>query len=327
MKKKIDVTAAIIVDSDKVLAARRKPGVHLAGYWEFPGGKIKEGETPENCLIRELQEEFSITATIGPFFGESTYEYGSTIVRLMAYVVEHYTGAFKLIDHDDICWLTVEDLHTVEWAPADVPLVDLYQALIRTTRFYADNAEDYCDETIAFDMQGLYRPFQDRLPAGAHILDLGCGSGRDSRIFIEKGYSVTALDGSAEIAACAEKWIGQPVIVAPIQEIQFSHAFEGVWACASLLHCSKGQMRDVLARITQALKDRGVVYMSFKWGDRETVDEKGRYFNNYTEDSLAALLADVTDLSVIDIWSHTMPLRNTEQKWVNALARKERQPN
>jgi len=325
MKDEIDVTAAIIVNSGKVLAARRKPGLHLAGYWEFPGGKVKVGETPEICLMRELKEEFSITAKIGSFVGVSTYDYGSKIVRLLAYVVEHYTGEFKLIDHDKMCWLTLDELHTVEWAPADVPLVDLYKALSNTTRFYVDNAQDYCDETIAFDVHELYRPFLDKLPDGAHILDLGCGSGRDGKGFIENGYSVTALDGSAEIAACAEKLIGQPVIVTPIQEIQFSNEFDGVWACASLLHCSKGQMHDVLVRITKALKDKGIAYMSFKWGNGETVDDKGRYFNNYTDESLATLLADVNGLSVIDIWSHTMTLRNIEQKWVNALVRKERQ--
>ena len=77
MKQKIDVTAAIIVKNEKVLTARRRPGIHLAGYWEFPGGKVKDGEAPEDCLARELQEEFHISTKVGPFFGENLYDYGS----------------------------------------------------------------------------------------------------------------------------------------------------------------------------------------------------------------------------------------------------------
>jgi len=88
-KKQIDVTAAIIVKDHKAFAARRKQGTHLAGYWEFPGGKLEQGEAPEQCLARELQEEFKITTRIGDFVAESIYDYGSKIVRLLAYQVEH----------------------------------------------------------------------------------------------------------------------------------------------------------------------------------------------------------------------------------------------
>lgn len=124
----IDVTAAIISRSDRVLAARRKPGLHLAGYWEFPGGKIEAGETAENCLKRELYEEFGIMAKIGLFVGESLYDYEKKTVRLLAYRVEDFTGNFSLIDHDEIRWLGLDELYTVKWAPADVTLVEQYKA-------------------------------------------------------------------------------------------------------------------------------------------------------------------------------------------------------
>lgn len=126
MKKQIDVVAAIIEKDHKVFAARRKSGMHLAGYWEFPGGKIEPGETPEQCLFRELQEELCITGSIGRYIGESLYDYGSKIVRLMAYQVEHIEGEFLLIDHDEMCWLAIDELINLNWAPADVPLVELY---------------------------------------------------------------------------------------------------------------------------------------------------------------------------------------------------------
>ena len=323
MNQKIDVTAAIIVKNDKVLAARRRPGIHLAGYWEFPGGKLKDGEAPEDCLARELQEEFHISTKVGPFFGENLYDYGSKLVRLMAYWVEHLSGEFQLIDHDEICWLTLDELNTVEWAPADIPLVEQYQKLARTAAFYKAKAKDYCEETCVFDMHNIHAVFLSKLPERAHILDLGCGSGRDSKHFIETGYTITAVDGSAEIAACAEQLIGQPVTVVTFQEIDFSNEFDGVWASASLLHCPKGQISDVMLGTVRALKPGGIAFMSFKWGDNETVDEKGRYFNNYTEESLGALLADVREFSIIEIGANSDSLRGIEQKWVNALVRKE----
>ena len=81
----IDVTAAVIVKDGKVLAARRAPGKHLEGYWEFPGGKLEGNETPERCLERELTEEFSIRSRVGAYIGESVYDYGEKVVRLLGY--------------------------------------------------------------------------------------------------------------------------------------------------------------------------------------------------------------------------------------------------
>lgn len=130
MKKPIDVTAAIIVKNHKIFAARRKVGVHLAGFWEFPGGKLEAGETPEHCLARELKEELNITTRIGALVGESVYDYGTKIVRLLAYQVEHLSGDFELIDHDEIRWLALDELNSVQWAPADIPLLGLYVNMV-----------------------------------------------------------------------------------------------------------------------------------------------------------------------------------------------------
>jgi 8-oxo-dGTP diphosphatase len=131
MKKYIDVAAAVILVDQKVLAARRKPGVHLAGYWEFSGGKVENGETPEQCLFRELQEEFCVTTKVRQYIGESLHDYGSKVVRLIAYQVEHIEGDFQLIDHDELRWLAAEELASVDWAPADIPLVALCRDLMQ----------------------------------------------------------------------------------------------------------------------------------------------------------------------------------------------------
>jgi mutator protein MutT len=109
MYEVIGVTAAIIASNTEVLAAKRSPGKHLAGHWEFPGGKIEPGETPEQCLMRELKEEFTIESKIGEFVAESIFDYGDKRIRLLAYKVKHVSGEFQLIDHDEIRWLTAYD--------------------------------------------------------------------------------------------------------------------------------------------------------------------------------------------------------------------------
>ena len=120
----LDVTAAIIQRDGKILAARRKIGSHMAGYWEFPGGKIEFDETPEECLQRELKEELNIESKIGHFFEESCYDYGTKQVRLLSYFVDYIDGTFTLNDHDEIRWLYIHQLLSLQWAPADVPLVE-----------------------------------------------------------------------------------------------------------------------------------------------------------------------------------------------------------
>jgi len=123
----ITVTAAIIEKNGLILAARRKPGSHLAGYWEFPGGKVEDGETREQCLARELEEEFGIDCQVGEFLAESIYDYGTKVIRLIGYRVQHLGGSFHCRDHDQIIWLPVRELPSLKWAPADIPLVKKLQ--------------------------------------------------------------------------------------------------------------------------------------------------------------------------------------------------------
>ena len=118
----LTVAAAIIERDGCILAARRSSG-HLAGYWEFPGGKLEGDEIPEECLKRELEEELGVVTEVGQFIGETLYNYDGMIVKLLGYATKHINGEFQLTVHDEIRWLPVEDLLTLEWAPADIPLV------------------------------------------------------------------------------------------------------------------------------------------------------------------------------------------------------------
>jgi len=121
----IPVAAAIIIRAGEVLVARRRPGLHLAGHWEFPGGKIEPGETAEQCLVRELREELGIDCRVESFLGESVYDYSKKTVQLLGYIGSFGEGTFRLEDHDEVRWVPVDDrLLSLKWAPADVPLVE-----------------------------------------------------------------------------------------------------------------------------------------------------------------------------------------------------------
>jgi 8-oxo-dGTP diphosphatase len=119
------VTAAIIVENDKVLIAKRKPTAKLANLWEFPGGKIEDGETPEQCLKRELHEEFEIDVEVGEHLGTSEHEYDFGTIELMAYRTRVIRGEMKLNDHAEVAWVEAEGLGRYEFAPADIPFVDM----------------------------------------------------------------------------------------------------------------------------------------------------------------------------------------------------------
>lgn len=123
----IAVTAAVLERGGKILLARRKPGGALAGKWEFPGGKLEPGETPEACLKRELAEEFEIETRIGEHLSTSIHvdtDRTERTIRLMAYRVTYIGGAFRLNAHDAIAWVEPHRLRGFDLAPADVPLLD-----------------------------------------------------------------------------------------------------------------------------------------------------------------------------------------------------------
>ena len=122
--KYLKVVAAVISQEDKILIARRKKGKHLELKWEYPGGKLENNEKEDDALKRELKEEFSIEASIGIYLTESFYEYDSININLKAYLVDSFSGDFKLADHDKIEWIKIEDIKKYDFAPADIPIND-----------------------------------------------------------------------------------------------------------------------------------------------------------------------------------------------------------
>jgi len=120
----IEVTAALILRADKILIARRPGQDELAGLWEFPGGKMEAGESPEECLRREIREELALTITVGDFFADTVYEYPGKVVHLMAYWAEWVEGEMKSHVHDSLVWSSAAELSAYTFAPADRPIVE-----------------------------------------------------------------------------------------------------------------------------------------------------------------------------------------------------------
>jgi 8-oxo-dGTP diphosphatase len=118
------VTAAVIAKDRRILIARRKKGWRFAGKWEFPGGKIEPGETPEECLRRELREELGIEAKIGEFFCSSTYPYSHATVQLLVYRAYHVAGEYTLHDHQEIRWVLPTELAQYDFPEADKPVIE-----------------------------------------------------------------------------------------------------------------------------------------------------------------------------------------------------------
>jgi SAM-dependent methyltransferase len=196
-------------------------------------------------------------------------------------------------------------------------------SISQTVEFYNEQAGQYVAETVDLDVSNIRNRFLNLIPDGGHILDLGCGSGRDSRFFLDQVYSVTAVDASYEVAKLASEFIGQPIENITFQELDYLEEFEGIWACASLLHCPKTEMAAVMQRMIRALKPNGTIYMSFKYGNRERVDERGRFFNDYTEVEMSKLLTEYAELQIVEIFTESKPLRSGFQTWLNVFARKQ----
>jgi SAM-dependent methyltransferase len=194
--------------------------------------------------------------------------------------------------------------------------------LDETLAYYNTNAKTFTEGTINVDFSSVQNKFLDKLESGASILDFGCGSGRDTKFFLENGYTVEAIDGSDQLCKIASEHTGIEVKNILFRDLQEVRKYDAIWACSSILHLSYAELVDVMKKIVVALKDKGLLYTSFKYGVFEGI-RNGRYFIDMTEDSLEKLLQEVGGIEVEELWvtSDVRPGRG-EEKWLNLFLQK-----
>ena len=188
-----------------------------------------------------------------------------------------------------------------------------------TNNYYNKNASEFYDNTVNADMSEHYKRFEKYLVEGSRVLDAGCGSGRDSLYFHTKGYRVEAFDASEAMVKLSSQHAGLTVKHALFEDVTFEDKFNGIWACASLLHIGRELIADVLKRLAGMICNGGVFYMSYKYGDK-VYEKDGRSFNCYDENSFTRMIDTIPELRILELYK-TKDLRigKDDEYWLSAI--------
>ena len=191
----------------------------------------------------------------------------------------------------------------------------------KTISYYNNNAKLFTNDTLDAKLTDTQDLFLSYLNKDALILDFGCGSGRDTKYFLSKGFKVEAIDGSIELCKIASINTGIAVKNMFFQDLNEINKYDGIWACSSILHLNKTELKEVLIKMISSLKDNGIIYTSFKYSNFEG-ERNGRYFTDFTEDSFNDYTKDL-NINVIKEWvsNDVRPNRNNE-KWLNIILKK-----
>lgn len=190
-----------------------------------------------------------------------------------------------------------------------------------TKQYYQENAAGFIANTSYLDLSEIYQRFIKYLPNSACILDLGCGSGRDALAFEQMGFKVNAMDQCPEFVQHTQQLIKGAVTCTTFSELSAIETYNGIWACASLLHVPSLEMPEIFQKIGDALKSKGVLYTSFKHGEFEGL-RNGRWFTDRTLDLLLPLIPSDT-LSLADHWlTHDIRPDRQSETWLNCIFQK-----
>ena len=191
-----------------------------------------------------------------------------------------------------------------------------------TLDFYNQNAQSFALGTVSVDFHETQDRFLKLLDKGSLVLDFGCGSGRDTKYFLEHSMHVEATDGSEELCRIASDYAGIPVKRMLFQELKETEKYDGIWACSSILHLPKQELKAVLMKMVDALKEQGIIYTSFKYGDFEG-ERNGRYFTDFTEDAFRDFVVDIAEIQIEEVWiTGDVRQGRNEEKWLNLIMRK-----
>lgn len=191
-----------------------------------------------------------------------------------------------------------------------------------TLGYYDSHADQFYQSTVKVEFSAMQEHFLGKLRKGSYILDFGCGSGRDTKFFLEQGYRVDAVDGSKELCKLASKYTEIEVKNMIFQELSEADRYDGIWACSSILHLPIGELTEVMRKMVTALKENGIIYISFKYGTFAG-ERNGRFFTDMTEETFAEFLKGINALDLEEQWitSDVRPERG-EEKWLNLILRK-----
>ena len=170
-----------------------------------------------------------------------------------------------------------------------------------TLLYYNTNTFSFVESTQSVQMTDAWNRFTSKLASSSLILDFGCVSGRDTKYFLEHGFKVEAIDGSEELCKAASKFTEIVVKHQLFQDWKSDSKYNGIWACSSILHLNKTDLKQVIGNIKDALLPSGIFYTSFKYGNFEVV-RNGRYFTDMTESSFAELINEVIGFEIIEEW-------------------------
>lgn len=194
---------------------------------------------------------------------------------------------------------------------------------MNTLSYYNKKAKEFVSDTLDVTFTEIQDIFLDYIPADGRILDFGCGSGRDTKYFLSKGYDVDAIDGSVELCKIASDYTGIAVKQMLFEELDAVEEYDGIWACASILHVTKEQLPDIIRKIATATKQNGTVYLSFKYGDFEGV-KNGRYFTYLTEVSFEDIVHNIPALIIDKLWITTdVRAGRGDEQWLNLILKKQ----
>lgn len=194
-----------------------------------------------------------------------------------------------------------------------------------TLDYYNKNVQEYCNQTISVDFDFIYQKVLPLLPRNAYILDFGCGSGRDSKKFLDLGYCVKAIDGSIEMCKLATKYLEIEVICMDFFDFHDIDTYDCIWACSSILHIEDEHLFTVLNQMIDALKVGGIIYTSFKVGTGYMIKE-GKYYNFLTKEKMMGLLEKTgKKVKLIDYFENSPIARrtiNSNETWGNYIIQK-----
>ena len=192
----------------------------------------------------------------------------------------------------------------------------------KTLKYYNENAQSFASGTVSVKFTEVQDKFLEKLNSDAYILDFGCGAGRDTKYFLSQGYRVDAIDGSEQLCQIASDHTGIKVRQMLFQELEANEKYDGIWACASILHLPKKELKEVLKKMLTALKTDGWIYTSFKYGEYEG-NRNGRYFTDFTIDTFTDFVQGIHNLRIEEHWitGDVRPGRG-EEKWLNLILQK-----